>query len=131
MPPKSAKKEPKILWNACDKCGVKIHHNKLKFHDCGSSIDGIQNEKLTTSSLVCSLPSELESIKDAPATYLQRFVFIPETVSALCNFSMGSNNLLIEAKGKQFVMSSWTIGDKHMDEVFTSSDGKQISFRSS
>lgn len=124
MPPKSAKKEQKSVWHTCDKCGLKTIQNKLKLHekDCNSPVDGINNEILNKLCLNHSLPPEIDA-KDAPTTYLQRFFFVPETVCTLCNFTMGSY-LLIDVNGKKYVRNSWTISDKHLDEVFTSSEGK-------
>lgn len=124
MPPKSAKKDLKPFWLSCDKCGVKVIQSKMKLHEneCGSKhVDGVLNEYFFTSSLNNSLPPEFDS-KDVPTIYMQRFIFIPETICSLCNFQMGSN-LLIEIKGKKFVRSSWTINDKYLDAVFSSSEG--------
>lgn len=129
MPPKSAKKEPKCQWHGCDKCKVKIHQNKVKNHEneCGSVklSHSVFNETFTTSSLTCSLPPEFNNL-DAPSTYLQRFVFIPETICSLCNFTMGCN-LLIDHNGHSFVRILWTISDKYMDEIFTNSEGSFVS----
>lgn len=123
MPPKSARKEQKSLWHTCDKCGLKIIQNKLKLHekDCNSPVDGIDNEVFNKMCLNHSLPPEIDA-KDAPVTYLQRFLFVPEAVCTLCNFTMGSN-LLIDVNGRKYVRSSWTISDKHLDDVFTCSEG--------
>lgn len=125
MPPKSAKKEQIGLWLACDKCGVKVIQSKLKNHECGSSTwTGIHAGTFATLSVTTSLPPELESLKNAPTSYLQRFIFVPETLSALCGFKMGCN-LIINVNGKKHVKSCWVISDKYMDEVFTSSEGNQ------
>lgn len=127
MPPKSAKKDQKSLWVECDKCSVKIVSSKLKTHekDCGIKAIGVLNKKFTTISVKTSLPQEI-NVKDAPATYLERFLFIPETICTLCDFTMGSNLLIVTGEQK-FVRMSWTISDKHLDEVFTSSTGKNHS----
>lgn len=127
MPPKSAKKDAKSVWHNCDKCGVKVHQTKLKLHEnqCENSKEdslGLFEGKFNTSSLNRSLPSEIDS-KDAPSSYLERFVFIPESICTICNFTMGSK-ILIEIKNQKVVRSSWTISDKYLDEVFTSSQGK-------
>lgn len=129
MPPKSAKKDIKVLWHSCDKCGVKVIQSKLKLHEneCGSlskHADGVFNDKLFGSLLNHSLPAELDS-KDVPAIYMQRFIFIPESICALCNFTMGSN-LLIEINDKKYVRSSWTISDKYQDALFSTSDGNSF-----
>lgn len=121
---KSGKKEVKSLWHSCDKSGVKIIKTKLEFfeNDQNSIIDGsILNEVLHKNKLITSLPNEID-IKDAPTTYLQRYVFIPESICVLCNFTIGCN-LLIEVGNKKFVKNSWTISDKYLDEVFTISEG--------
>jgi hypothetical protein len=125
MPPKSAKKEQKSLWHTCDKCNLKIIQSKLKLHDkdCNSPVDGIDNETFNKSSLTYSLPPEIDA-KDSPTLYLQRFLFVPEAVCSLCNFTMGCN-LLIDVNGRKYVRSSWTIGDKYLDETFSNSDGKK------
>lgn len=124
MPPKSAKKDQKSLWVECDKCSVKIVSSKLKSHekDCGNKTIGVLKKTFSTISVNSSLPQELD-IKDAPATYLERFLFIPETICTLCDFTMGSN-LLITAGEQKFVKMSWTISDKHLDELFCNSTGK-------
>lgn len=124
MPPKSAKKETKSVWHNCDKCGAKVHQNKLKLHEnqCENSLLGLFEGKFHTSSLNRSLPPEIDT-KDAPSTYLQRFIFVPEAICTICNFTMGSK-LLIEINGQKIVRSSWTVSDKHMDEVFSSSEGE-------
>lgn len=126
MPPKSVKKEQKSLWLECDKCRVKIFQSKLESHEkeCGTLSPGIINETYNLISIHHSLPSEID-VKDIPATYLQRFLFIPETICNLCNFTMGCN-LLIDINGKKYVRSSWTISDKHADGVFSNSEGLQI-----
>lgn len=126
MPPKSAKKEKQSSWHVCDKCGVKVNQIKLKSHEenCGELLLGVINEKFNTLSITPSLPPEI-STKDAPTTYLQRFLFIPESVCIFCNFTMNSN-LLIQVNGQKYVRSSWTISDKHMDEVFSTSEGKTM-----
>lgn len=124
MPPKSVKKEQKSSWNACDKCGMKVHQNKLKLHEecCDSPVaEGIILETFKTSSIKPSLPTEIET-KDAPMSYLERFVFIPESICKFCNFTMRCN-LLIEFDGKKYVRSSWTISDKHQDEVYCIAEG--------
>lgn|SRR5690349_12553904 len=126
MPPKSAKKELKTLWHSCDKCEVKVIQSKLKSHEtvCGTSenvCEGVFNEKFITSSMNHCLPSEFE-LKDAPKLYMQRYIFIPETICTLCNFQMGSN-VLIELNDKKYIRSSWTISDKHQDTIFSTSDG--------
>lgn len=124
MPPKSAKKDLKLLWVSCDKCDVKVIHKKLEFHqnECGSLLKhGVSDGKFVTASIKNSLPPEFD-LKDAPTIYMQRFVFIPETVCSLCDFEMGSN-LLIEINDKKFVKSSWTVNDKYLDAVFATSEG--------
>lgn len=120
MPPKSAKKS---LWVECDKCSVKIVSSKLKNHekDCGTKAIGVLRKEFSTLSVNSSLPQEID-IKDAPAIYLERYVFIPETICTLCDFTMGSN-LLIVAGEQKLVRMSWTISDKHLDEIFTNSTG--------
>jgi hypothetical protein len=124
MPPKSAKKEAKSLWIACDKCGLKIINTKLKFHEKSCEpVDGISNEVLSKSALIHSLPPEIE-VKDAPLTYLQQFLFVPETICSLCDLTMGCK-LLIDVNGRKYVRSSWTISDKYLDEVYTSSEGER------
>lgn len=128
MPPKSTKRDQKSLWLVCDKCGVKVIQIKSKSHEkyCGTLLLGIVNEKFITSSLTASLPSEL-NIKDAPTLYLQRFIFIPESICSILNFTMGFN-LLIEINGEKFVRSLWTITDKYSDEIFSSSEGEDLIF---
>lgn len=123
MAPKSAKKDQKSLWVECDKCSVKIVSSKLKNHekDCGTKTIGVLRNKFSTLSVNTSLPPEID-VKDAPTTYLERFLFIPETICTLCDFTMGSN-LLIIAGEQKFVRMSWTISDKHLDEIFTNSTG--------
>lgn len=125
MPPKSAKKDQRNLWVECDKCHVKIVTSKLKNHekDCGSKTIGVFNKTFSTVSVNTTLPQEIV-IVDAPGTYLQRFIFIPETICNLCDFTMGSN-LLIAAGEQKFVRLSWTISDKHLDEVFNNSTGER------
>lgn len=126
MPPKSAKKDQKSLWVECDKCSVKIVSSKLNSHekDCGTKAIGVLNKTFSTNSVNSSLPQEID-IKDAPTTYLERFLFIPETICTLCDFAMGSN-LLIIAGEQKFVRISWTISDKHLDEVFSNSAGERF-----
>lgn len=124
MPPKSAKKEPKSLWLACDKCDAKVTQSKLKSHDCESFSTGVVEEKFYTPAMCTSLPSEIDN-KDAPGSYLQRFLFVPEAICVFCNFTMGSN-LLIQFDGRKYVRSSWTISDKHLDEVYCTSQGKMF-----
>lgn len=124
MSRKSGKKEIKSLWHSCDKSGVKIIRTKLDFleNEQNTIIDGsILNETLHKSKLTASFPNEIDT-RDAPRTHLQRYVFIPESICAICNFTMGSN-LLIEIGTKKFVRNSWTISDKYLDEVFTISEG--------
>lgn len=123
MPPKSAKKEPKSLWLTCDKCETKVIQSKLKSHDC-ETLFGVINEKFQTPSICSSLPAEID-VKDAPGTYLQRFLFVPEAICTFCNFTMGCN-LLIQCNGRKHVLTSWTISDKHMDEVYSISAGSSI-----
>lgn len=125
MSKRSGKKEAKSLWHSSDKTGVKILQTKLDFYDKsdGTPIDGsILNEILYKNKLTNSLPPEIE-MKDASSTYLQRFFFIPDSICAICNFTMGCN-LLIECGEKKFIRSSWTISDKFLDEVFTISPGE-------
>lgn len=124
MAPKSLKKVQQSLWHACSKCEAKVNQNKVKFHEkfCGDILLGIIGEKFGTLAITYSLPPEIVA-KDASVFYLQRFLFVPEAVCLLCNFTMGCN-LLIEVNGKKYVRNSWTINDKHADEVFTSSEGK-------
>jgi hypothetical protein len=124
MPPKSAKKDQKPLWHECDKCKVKIIQSKLKSHEnyCGKFSIGIFDEKLKINSINPSLPSEID-LKDAPTTFLQRFLFVPESICSFCNFTMGCN-LLIQNGENKFVRSSWTVADRHLDEVFICSDGE-------
>lgn len=125
MPPKSVKKELKSLWHSCESCEVKVNQNKLKTHEkqCGKLSFGVVDSKFITPSITLSLPNEIND-KDAPATYLQRFLFVPESISSFCNFTMGCNLLIEAGGGEKYVRTSWTIHDKHMDEVFSSSEGK-------
>lgn len=126
MPPKSLKKDIKSLWNSCEKCGVKVSHNKLKTHEgnCGKISLGVVDTKFNTISINQSLPSEIND-KEAPLSYLQRFLFVPEAICSFCDFTMGCN-LLIEIGDQKFVRTSWTIHDKHIDEVFSSSEGNNL-----
>lgn len=123
MPPKSAKKESKSLWYNCDKCNVKLPQAKLQSHEseCGKNEFGIVNESFITNSIITTLPPELE-LKEAPKIFLQRFLFIPESICNFCRFSMGSK-VLIQYGNKQFVKESWTINDKHVDGIFCSASG--------
>ncbi|CRL00704.1 CLUMA_CG013961, isoform A [Clunio marinus] len=130
MPPKSAKKERKPLWLECDKCGTKIINEKMKNHtnECGTLNGyGISNQ-IFKSTLTHSLPLEIDS-KDTSTTYLQRFVFIPESVCVICNFTMNCN-LLIELDEKKYVRTSWTVSDKHMDSFFSNSEEFKLEFSS-
>lgn len=126
MPPKSAKKDHKSLWVACDKCGVKVVTGKSKLHEkeCGSACSGIINNEYNTTTMKPSLPPEID-IKDAPVVYLQRFLFIPESICTLCNFTMGCN-LVVNINQRKFVRSSWTVNDKHVDAIFSNSEGNEI-----
>ena len=125
MPPKSAKKEQLSLWHVCDKCGLKTNQNRLKIHEenCGKRLFGVKNDsEFNTLSITPSLPPEIVS-KDASTIYLERFLFVPEAICSFCHFTMGCN-LLIQLNGQQkYVRSSFTISDKHLDEVFSSSEG--------
>lgn len=125
MPPKSNKKEnQKCSWYACDKCGIKITQNQLNVdleNDCCPKF-GISGENFIAKSINCALPQELE-LKDAPLLFLQRFLFVPETVCRFCNFPMDCNLLIEIDDGKKFVRKSWTISDKHLDMIYSSSSG--------
>lgn len=132
MPPKSASKVQKSQWHTCDQCEAKVHSNKLKHHEteCSSTIQhGAINEKYYTSSINHSLPPEID-IKDAPSLFLQQFLFIPESICSFCNFTMGCNLLIEINTDTKYVMKSWTVGDKHLDEVFASSEGNILTKRS-
>lgn len=122
MPPKSAKKEQNSQWLACDNCGVKVIQNKLKQHENSCDTFGVFNESYKTASITPLLPTEID-IKEAPAIYMQRFIFVPETICSLCHFTMGCN-LLLQSNGKKHVKSCWAISDKHLDEVYSTSDGE-------
>lgn len=131
MSRRSGKKDPKSLWHSCDKSGIKILQTKIDFFEKVDNIiypiDGsIYNETLYKNKLTHTLPDEFDS-KKSPSTYLQRYVFIPESICAICNFTMDCN-LLIQCGEKKFIRNSWTISDKYLDEVFTTSEGndKQI-----
>ncbi|KAG5675818.1 hypothetical protein PVAND_005689 [Polypedilum vanderplanki] len=123
MSKKSNKKDQqKSLWYICDKCGIKIIHNQLSSHSENTcSIFGICENVFTTKHINCSvLPQEID-LKDAPIIYLERFIFIPETICKHCDLKM-NGYVLIEIDEKKYVKKSWTISDNHLDMIYTNSN---------
>lgn len=123
MPPKSNKKEPKTSWFNCEKCNRKITSDQLTSGNHGNENlceeFGVLNESFTTKKVICNLPKEVD---ESSSTFLQRFLFVPETICNFCNFTMDCN-LLIEINEKFYVRKAWPITDVHLDLIYTNSTG--------
>lgn len=119
MPPKSNRKEPKALWFNCDKCNRKITHNQLTSTHESCNEFGVFEDTFTTKSIVFNLPKEVD---ESNSIYLQRFLFVPESICNFCNFTMDCN-LLIEINEKLFVRKAWPINDNHLDLIYSTSKG--------
>lgn len=122
MPPKSNKKEQqKSGWFKCDKCDKIIILNTHDNDSCSEfGIDKIGN--FISPSINYSLPQEIE-VKDVSSLYLQRFLFVPETI---CNFSNLTMNCFarIEINEKNYVKRVWVVNDKYLDKIQSNCSGK-------
>lgn len=125
MPPKSSKKEDiKLGWHDCDKCGFKITTNQLKSKELCTGF-GINKGTLIFKEITNSLPADFDK-HDVPVGYFERFIFIPESISQFCNFTMNCN-VLIELDSQKYVKSSFTVkNDKFIDRIYSMSKGKFV-----
>lgn len=117
---KSNKKEQQSTWYTCEKCNRKITFNHLKLsHENNCEDFGVLNEIFTTKSINTSLPKEVD---DPHQIFLQRYLFVPESICNFCNFTMDCK-LLIEIGNRLYVRFAWPIADTHLDHVYSNSPG--------